>query len=72
MKINELTLINYATSADTPADKEGWLWKRGEVNKAFQVCQCYKQKNGAKQARILASFTALLSKLQKMPFKIPL
>jgi hypothetical protein len=37
MKINELTLINYATSADAPADKEGWLWKRGEVNKAFQV-----------------------------------
>ena len=36
MKINELTLINYATSADAPADKEGWLWKRGEVNKAFQ------------------------------------
>jgi hypothetical protein len=27
---------NVATSADTPPDKEGWLWKRGEVNKAFQ------------------------------------
>jgi hypothetical protein len=36
MKINELTLINYATSTDTPPDKEGWLWKRGEVNKNFQ------------------------------------
>ena len=36
MKINELTLIHYATSPETPADKEGWLWKRGEVNKAFQ------------------------------------
>ena len=36
MKINELTLMNYATSADAPADKEGWLWKRGDVNKAFQ------------------------------------
>ena len=28
--------MNYATSADAPADKEGWLWKRGDVNKAFQ------------------------------------
>lgn len=36
MKINEATLICYATSADTPAEKEGWLWKRGDVNKAFQ------------------------------------
>ena len=36
MKINELTLIHYATSPETPADKEGWLWKRGEVNKGFQ------------------------------------
>ena len=36
MKINEATLISYATSNLVPADKEGWLWKRGEVNKAFQ------------------------------------
>ncbi len=60
MKINELTLINYATSPDAPADKEGWLWKRGEVNKAFQVCQCYKQKSRSKQTQISASFLYLL------------
>ncbi|XP_059088803.1 sesquipedalian-1-like [Tigriopus californicus] len=36
MKINERTLISYATSADTPTDKVGWLWKRGEVNRNFQ------------------------------------
>eukprot|EP00095_Tigriopus_kingsejongensis_P002444 maker-scaffold380_size190731-snap-gene-0.49 protein:Tk02444 transcript:maker-scaffold380_size190731-snap-gene-0.49-mRNA-1 annotation:"FAM109A" len=36
MKINERTLITYATSVDTPTDKSGWLWKRGEVNKNFQ------------------------------------
>jgi len=37
MKINECTLAAFATShADAPPDKEGWLWKKGEVNKAFQ------------------------------------
>ena len=36
MKINESTLITYATSSSCPIDKEGWLWKRGEVNKNFQ------------------------------------
>jgi len=36
MKINESTLITYATSNTCPTDKEGWLWKRGEVNKNFQ------------------------------------
>lgn len=36
MKINESTLISYATSNSCPTDKEGWLWKRGEVNKNFQ------------------------------------
>ena len=36
MKINERTLISYSTSTATPTDKEGWLWKRGEVNKGFQ------------------------------------
>lgn len=36
MKINESTLITYATSSACPTDKEGWLWKRGEVNKNFQ------------------------------------
>ena len=36
MKINESTLIAYATSTKCPTDKEGWLWKRGEVNKSFQ------------------------------------
>ncbi len=60
MKINELTLINYAISADAPADKEGWLWKRGEVNKAFQVCQCYKQKYISKQTQFSASFPYFL------------
>ena len=35
MKINERTLVAHATCA-TPVDKEGWLWKRGEVNKSFQ------------------------------------
>jgi len=36
MKINESTLITYATSSSCPTDREGWLWKRGEVNKNFQ------------------------------------
>lgn len=36
MKINERTLIAYSTTSRTPVDKEGWLWKRGEVNKSFQ------------------------------------
>jgi len=37
MKINECTLAAFATSHyDAPPDKEGWLWKKGEVNKAFQ------------------------------------
>ena len=36
MKINERTLMHFAGSPDSPADKSGWLWKRGEVNKAFQ------------------------------------
>jgi len=36
MKINESTLITYATSLTCPTDREGWLWKRGEVNKNFQ------------------------------------
>lgn len=35
MKINEKNLSAFATSA-TPVDKEGWLNKRGEVNKSFQ------------------------------------
>lgn len=35
MKINERTLISLSTS-NAPSDKEGWLWKRGEVNKNFQ------------------------------------
>lgn len=36
MKINESTLISYATSANSPTDKQGFLWKRGEVNRSFQ------------------------------------
>ncbi|GBP17128.1 Sesquipedalian-1 [Eumeta japonica] len=35
MKINEKNLCAFATSA-TPIDREGWLSKRGDVNKAFQ------------------------------------
>lgn len=35
MKINEKNLSAFAISA-TPVDKEGWLNKRGEVNKSFQ------------------------------------
>lgn len=35
MKINEKNLAAFATSP-TGIDKEGWLVKRGEVNKAFQ------------------------------------
>lgn len=35
MKINEKNLAAFATSSG-PVDKEGWLIKRGEVNKAFQ------------------------------------
>jgi len=40
MKINERTLISLSTSSSTPSDREGWLWKRGEVNKAFQKRYC--------------------------------
>lgn len=36
MKINESTLISFSTSSSCPTDKEGWLWKRGELNKNFQ------------------------------------
>lgn len=36
MKVNEKNLAVFATSATTPVDKEGWLVKRGEINKAFQ------------------------------------
>jgi len=39
MKINEKTLISYCTS-NTPSDREGWLMKRGEVNRAFQKRWC--------------------------------
>ena len=39
MKINEKTLISYAVSS-APCDREGWLLKRGEVNRAFQRRWC--------------------------------
>ena len=39
MKINEKTLVSYCVS-NTPSDREGWLVKRGEVNKAFQRRWC--------------------------------
>ena len=35
MKINEKNLCSFAVSA-TPVDKEGYLNKRGEVNRNFQ------------------------------------
>ncbi len=35
MRINDKHLANFAAS-NSPPDKEGWLLKRGEVNKAFQ------------------------------------
>jgi len=36
MKINENTLMAFSTSKDVPVVKEGWLWKKGEVNRSFQ------------------------------------
>lgn len=35
MKINDKNLSAYSTSA-SPVDKEGWLCKRGELNKGYQ------------------------------------
>jgi hypothetical protein len=35
MKINEKNLAAFAASA-TPVDREGWLVKRGEVNRGYQ------------------------------------
>lgn len=35
MKINEKNMVAFATSA-TPIDREGWLNKRGEVNRGYQ------------------------------------
>lgn len=56
MKINEKTLVSYA-SGKQMADMEGVLWKRGEVNKAFQRRWCtlrgnllfYSEKKGDKE-----------------------
>ena len=39
MKINDKTLCSYWAS-NTPSDRQGWLYKRGEVNKAFQKRWC--------------------------------
>jgi len=39
MKINEKTLASFANSP-SPPDKEGWLLKRGEVNRAYQRRWC--------------------------------
>lgn len=36
MKINEKNLCVYAISPTATADKEGYLMKKGEVNKGFQ------------------------------------
>lgn len=35
MKINEKNIVGFAVSKST-VDKDGWLLKRGEVNKSFQ------------------------------------
>ncbi|KAL6420702.1 sesquipedalian-1-like [Cataglyphis hispanica] len=35
MKINEKNMVAFATSA-TPIDREGWLNKRGEMNRGYQ------------------------------------
>ncbi|XP_043784787.1 sesquipedalian-1 isoform X3 [Apis laboriosa] len=35
MKINEKNMVAFATSA-TPVDREGWLYKRGELNRGYQ------------------------------------
>ncbi|XP_033208441.1 sesquipedalian-1-like [Belonocnema kinseyi] len=35
MKVNEKNMVAFATSA-TPVDREGWLNKRGEVNRGYQ------------------------------------
>ncbi|XP_070572932.1 uncharacterized protein [Ptychodera flava] len=35
MRLNEKNVANYATCS-SPVDKEGWLNKRGELNKSFQ------------------------------------
>ena len=39
MKINEKSLVSFCTS-NTPSDREGWLFKRGDVNKSFQKRWC--------------------------------
>lgn len=36
MKVNEKNLIAIANAAHLVIDKEGWLNKKGEVNKGFQ------------------------------------
>jgi len=56
MKINEKTLACYASGKEM-VDMEGLLWKRGEVNKAFQRRWCtlrgnllfYSEKKGDKE-----------------------
>lgn len=40
MKINEKTLVKYATSNSTQPEQEGFLFKRGEVNRSFQRRWC--------------------------------
>ncbi len=36
MKVNEKNLVAIASASHLVVDKEGWLNKRGEVNKGFQ------------------------------------
>lgn len=39
MKINDKDLARFATSHE-PADKDGYLWKKGELNTSYQKRWC--------------------------------
>jgi len=39
MRMNEKHLANFASCKDAP-DKEGWLWKKGELNTSYQRRWC--------------------------------
>ncbi|CAG2108527.1 unnamed protein product [Medioppia subpectinata] len=40
MRINERTLVAVVHSRQTPVDKSGWLYKRGDLNRSFQKRWC--------------------------------
>ena len=60
MKINDKTLVSFYSS-NTPSDRQGWLVKRGEFNKAFQKRWCvlkgnllfYSEKKGDRLVTLL-------------------